>query len=212
MRHGLCSASGPESIVRNIRKDDGFTLIDMLFVCGLIGILSVIALPGLLMAKQAAGSASAIGSLRAINSAELTYALTCGGGFYAPNLTTLACRRRQQRGVSSRRTWRPPTTSSRRRATRFNSRARRTRGAPATCNGLAPGSDRAGLQGGRRSGRRPRTRASSRPTRTAQLYETQLDACMRDRRARGAGDRPRASLVQVDDWAQLDVSGPPLDI
>src|SRR5437016_5205183 len=43
----------------------------------------------MLLAKQAAGSASAIGSMRAINSAELTYALTCGGGFYAPNLTTL---------------------------------------------------------------------------------------------------------------------------
>jgi hypothetical protein len=27
--------------------------------------------------------------MRAINSAELTYALTCGNGFYAPNLTTL---------------------------------------------------------------------------------------------------------------------------
>src|SRR5262245_46490710 len=41
------------------------------------------------MASQAAGSASAIGSMRAINSSELTYALTCGNGFYAPKLTTL---------------------------------------------------------------------------------------------------------------------------
>ena len=72
-----------------IRKQDGFTLIDMLFVCGLIGILSIIALPRLLLAKQAAGAASAIGSLRAVNSAQLTFALTCGAGFYAPNLTTL---------------------------------------------------------------------------------------------------------------------------
>jgi hypothetical protein len=40
-------------------------------------------------AKAAAGSASAVGSLRAINSAQLTFALTCGNGFYAPNLTTL---------------------------------------------------------------------------------------------------------------------------
>lgn len=67
----------------------GFALIDLIFVCGLIGLLSSIALPRLILAKQAAGSASAIGSLRAINSAELTYALTCGSGFYAPNLTTL---------------------------------------------------------------------------------------------------------------------------
>ena len=58
-------------------------------MCGIIGVLCSIALPRLLLAKQAAGSASAIGSMRAINSAELTYALTCGNGFYAPNLTTL---------------------------------------------------------------------------------------------------------------------------
>lgn len=73
----------------NIRKQDGFTLIDMLFVCALIGILSLIALPRLLLAKQAAGAASAIGSLRTVNSAQLTFALTCGAGFYAPTLTTL---------------------------------------------------------------------------------------------------------------------------
>jgi type IV pilus assembly protein PilA len=72
-----------------IRKAQGFALIDLIFVCGLIGILCAIALPRLMLAKQAAGAASAIGSMRAINSAELTYALTCGSGFYAPSLTTL---------------------------------------------------------------------------------------------------------------------------
>jgi len=72
-----------------MREARGFALIDLIFVCGIIGLLCSIALPRLLMAKQAAGSASAIGSMRAINSAELTYALTCGNGFYAPNLSTL---------------------------------------------------------------------------------------------------------------------------
>jgi len=72
-----------------IRRAQGFALIDLIFVCGIIGLLCSIALPRLLLAKQAAGAASAIGSMRAINSAELTYALTCGSGFYAPNLTTL---------------------------------------------------------------------------------------------------------------------------
>ncbi len=71
------------------RKAQGFALIDLIFVCGVIGLLASIALPRLLLAKQAAGSASAIGSMRAVNSAELTYALTCGAGFYAPNLSTL---------------------------------------------------------------------------------------------------------------------------
>jgi type II secretory pathway pseudopilin PulG len=72
-----------------LRKTYGFALIDLVFVCGVIGIISAIALPRLAMAKQAAGSASANASMRAINSAELTFALICGAGFYAPNLTTL---------------------------------------------------------------------------------------------------------------------------
>jgi type IV pilus assembly protein PilA len=72
-----------------IRKAQGFALIDMVFVCGIVGLLCSIALPRLLLARQAAGAASAIGTMRTINSAELTYALTCGNGFYAPKLTTL---------------------------------------------------------------------------------------------------------------------------
>src|SRR5471030_1230873 len=76
-------------VIRNAKAQGGFALIDMIFVCGLIGLLSGIALPRLMLAKQAAGSASAIGSMRVISSAQLTFALTCGSGFYAPKLTTL---------------------------------------------------------------------------------------------------------------------------
>src|SRR5439155_20414664 len=72
-----------------LRKAQGFALIDLIFVCGIIGLLASIALPRLMMAQQTAGAASAIGSMRAINSAQLTFALTCGNGFYAPDLTTL---------------------------------------------------------------------------------------------------------------------------
>lgn len=73
----------------SIQKANGFALIDILFVCAIMGVLATIALPRMLLARQSAGAASAIGSLRALHSAELTFALTCGGGFYAPNLTTL---------------------------------------------------------------------------------------------------------------------------
>jgi type II secretory pathway pseudopilin PulG len=72
-----------------IRKAQGFALIDLIFVIGIIGLLCSIAMPRLLLARQSAGSASAIGSMRVINSSQLTYALTCGSGFYAPNLITL---------------------------------------------------------------------------------------------------------------------------
>ena len=71
------------------RSAAGFALIDLLFVCGIIGVLSGIALPRLMAAKGSAMSASAISTLRVVSSAEVTFAITCGSGFYAPTLTTL---------------------------------------------------------------------------------------------------------------------------
>jgi len=68
----------------------GFAIIDLLFVCAIIGIVSGIALPKLVMARSSAFSASAIATMRTLNSAQLTFAITCGNGFYAPNLTSLA--------------------------------------------------------------------------------------------------------------------------
>jgi type II secretory pathway pseudopilin PulG len=69
--------------------ESGFTLIDLLFTCSLIGLLSTLAIPGLLRARGVAQSASAIGTLRVINSSQLSYAVTCGSGFYAPDLPSL---------------------------------------------------------------------------------------------------------------------------
>jgi len=81
------SSAGITSV--RIRQAHGFALIDLLFVCGIVGVLCSVALPNLFRARQTAGAASAIGSMRVVNSAELTYALTCGAGFYAPSLKTL---------------------------------------------------------------------------------------------------------------------------
>lgn len=64
-------------------------MIDLLFVCGIIGILSGIALPRLMQAKGSAMSTSAIATLRTVESAEVGFAITCGSGFYAPSLSTL---------------------------------------------------------------------------------------------------------------------------
>jgi competence protein ComGC len=75
--------------MRNDKNEAGFSLIDVLFTLAIIGTLSTIAMPGLFRARSQAGTASAIGALRVINGAQLSYAITCGSGFYAPNLTAL---------------------------------------------------------------------------------------------------------------------------
>jgi type IV pilus assembly protein PilA len=67
----------------------GFTLIELLMVVAIIAILAAIVVPFLLTAKASGNEASAIGSMRAINSAETNYATSCGWNHYSISIVNL---------------------------------------------------------------------------------------------------------------------------
>jgi type II secretory pathway pseudopilin PulG len=127
----------PRAVART-RSERGFTLIDLLFVLGLIALLSSLAVPGLTRARGAAQASSALASLRTINSGQLSYAISCGLGFYAPDLPTLGAP-----PLGSASAFLSPDLASAATVLRsgyhFQLSGTPQPGAPASCNGVAAG-------------------------------------------------------------------------
>src|SRR5712692_8212740 len=102
---GLATTQSEMRRLLEMRKQKGFSLIELLIVVAIILIIAAIAIPNLLRARIAANESSAVSAVRTVNTAEVSYfsayptvgysgtllALGDGGACPAPPTQATAC-------------------------------------------------------------------------------------------------------------------------
>jgi prepilin-type N-terminal cleavage/methylation domain-containing protein len=137
----LCGNGTRGLVLKGALRAHGFTLIELMLVVTIVGILTSVAMPSLTRARSYSNEVSTIGSLRALNTAQASYASSCGGGAYAPTVASLATPATGIKGKAAPFIGPGFTADT---IDKAGFRIRFTKGvlvatAPATCNGIAKG-------------------------------------------------------------------------
>jgi type IV pilus assembly protein PilA len=89
LRNGIKRLNSFQENTKVKKNQKGFSLIELLIVVAIILIIAAIAIPNLLRSRMAANEASAVGSLRTLNTAAVTYSSTYPASGYPGSLASL---------------------------------------------------------------------------------------------------------------------------
>ena len=78
-----------KGLVRDVKENKGFTLIELMIVVLVIGIIAALSMPNLAKSKMAAHESSAISAVRTLVTAQITFAVKSGSGDFAADLVSL---------------------------------------------------------------------------------------------------------------------------
>jgi type IV pilus assembly protein PilA len=86
----LAGRTQGSDVKKRLQQQAGFTLVELLIVVAIIGIIASIGVAQVMRARLVANETSAIGSMRTVNSAQMSYSAAAGQGGFATGLVVLA--------------------------------------------------------------------------------------------------------------------------